>query len=518
MSRSSFSFTSESVSEGHPDKVADQISDAVLDAILAADPRGRVACETLVKTGVVIVAGEVTTTAWVDVEALVRKTVLDIGYDTSDMGFDGASCGVLNIIGKQSPDIAQGVDRKDERKQGAGDQGLMFGYATNETDVLMPAPITLAHRLVKRQAQVRKNGKLPWLRPDAKSQVTLRYENDKPVGLEAVVLSTQHSDDISTKQLREAVMEEILKPVLPAKWIDKRNSGTTSIPPRFVIGGPVGDCGLTGGKSLSTPMADSRATAVAASSGKDPSKVDRSAPMPRATWPRTSWPRDWPIAVKFRSPTPSAWPSRPPSWWRPSARENSDARLTQLVRAHFDLTPFGLRGWDLARPIYQKPLLTAISAARKKNSAGSEPTRLKRSPRNLKQRALPKPPLRSRIVMNAAIKAQADFIVKDLKCSRLGTQGNQNCRTEMPGSWRFATSSPHSSRCGARITGSLHMTIQTAVLIETLNVLGAQVRWASCNIYSTQDHAWPRSRPGGTGVRGEGRVLGRILGLYASHL
>ena len=192
-----FSFTSESVSEGHPDKVADQISDAVLDAILAADPRGRVACETLVKTGVVIVAGEVTTSAWVDVEALVRKTVLDIGYDTSDMGFDGASCGVLNVIGKQSPDIAQGVDRKDERKQGAGDQGLMFGYASNETDVLMPAPITLAHRLVKRQAEVRKNGKLPWLRPDAKSQVTLRYEDNKPVGLEAVVLSTQHSDEVA---------------------------------------------------------------------------------------------------------------------------------------------------------------------------------------------------------------------------------------------------------------------------------------------------------------------------------
>ena len=212
-----FLFTSESVSEGHPDKVADQISDVVLDAILAVDARGRVACETLVKTGVVIVAGEVTTSAWVDVEALVRKTVLDIGYNTSDMGFDGASCGVLNLIGKQSPDIAQGVDRKDERKQGAGDQGLMFGYASNETDVLMPAPITLAHRLVKRQAQVRKSGKLAWLRPDAKSQVTLRYEDSRPVGLEAVVLSTQHSPDVSTKALREAVMEEILKPVLPPK-------------------------------------------------------------------------------------------------------------------------------------------------------------------------------------------------------------------------------------------------------------------------------------------------------------
>ncbi len=215
-------FTSESVSEGHPDKVADQISDAVLDAILRDDPRGRVACETLIKTGVVVVAGEVTTTAWVDVEALVRRTVLDIGYNSSDMGFDGASCGVVNIIGKQSPDIAQGVDRKDERKQGAGDQGLMFGYATNETDVLMPAAITLAHKLVKKQADVRKKGKLDWLRPDAKSQVTLRYEDDKPVGIEAVVLSTQHSPDISTKALREAVMEEILEPVLPKKWIDKR--------------------------------------------------------------------------------------------------------------------------------------------------------------------------------------------------------------------------------------------------------------------------------------------------------
>src|ERR1700729_2448941 len=275
MSRS-FSFTSESVSEGHPDKVADQISDAVLAAILLADPRGRVACETLVKPGVVIVAGEVTTSAWVDVEAIVRKTVLEIGYDTSDMGFDGASCGVLNIIGKQSPDIAQGVDRKDERKQGAGDQGLMFGYATNETDVLMPAPITLAHRLVKRQAQVRKNGKLPWLRPDAKSQVTLRYENDKPVGLEAVVLSTQHSDDISTKQLREAVMEEILKPVLPAKWIDKRTKYHINPTGRFVIGGPVGDCGLTGRKIIVDTYGGSARHGGGAFSGKDPSKVDRS--------------------------------------------------------------------------------------------------------------------------------------------------------------------------------------------------------------------------------------------------
>ena len=270
-------FTSESVSEGHPDKVADQISDVVLDAILREDPRGRVACETLVKTGVVIVAGEITTSAWVDVEALVRKTVLDIGYNSSEMGFDGASCGVLNIIGKQSPDIAQGVDRKDERRQGAGDQGLMFGYATDETDVLMPAPITLAHRLVKRQAQVRKSGKLPWLRPDAKSQVTLRYEDHEPVGLEAVVLSTQHDPEISTKSLREAVMEEILKPVLPPKWVDKRTKYHINPTGRFVIGGPVGDCGLTGRKIIVDTYGGYARHGGGAFSGKDPSKVDRSA-------------------------------------------------------------------------------------------------------------------------------------------------------------------------------------------------------------------------------------------------
>src|SRR3981081_3194027 len=289
MSRS-FSFTSESVSEGHPDKVADQISDAVLDAILAADPKGRVGCgnpvktgvggvarERGVKTGVVIVAGEVTTTAWVDVEAIVRKTVLDIGYDTSDMGFDGASCGVLNIIGKQSPDIAQGVDRKDERKQGAGDQGLMFGYATNETDVLMPAAITLAHRLVKRQAQVRKSGKLAWLRPDAKSQGTLLYEESRPVGLEAGVLSTQHSPEVSTKALREAVMEEILKPVLPPKGVDQLTKNHINPTGGFGIAGPVGDCGLTGRKIIVDTYGGDARHGGGAFSGKDPSKVDRSA-------------------------------------------------------------------------------------------------------------------------------------------------------------------------------------------------------------------------------------------------
>ncbi len=277
MSSNSFLFTSESVAEGHPDKVADQISDAVLDAILAEDKRARVACETLVKTGCVIVAGEITTSAWVDLEAIVRRTVLRIGYDDSEMGFDGASCAVINIIGKQSPDIAQGVDRKDPRKQGAGDQGLMFGYASNETDVLMPAPITYAHRLVKKQADVRRGRKLPWLRPDAKSQVTFRYEHDRPVGIEAVVLSTQHSPEIGQRALREAVMEEIILPVLPKRWIDKRTKFHINPTGKFVIGGPVGDCGLTGRKIIVDTYGGYARHGGGAFSGKDPSKVDRSA-------------------------------------------------------------------------------------------------------------------------------------------------------------------------------------------------------------------------------------------------
>jgi len=352
----SFSFTSESVSEGHPDKVADQISDAILDAIILADPRGRDACETLVKTGVVIVAGEVTTSAWVDVEAIVRKTVLDIGYDTSDMGFDGASCGVLNVIGKQSPDIAQGVDRKDARKQGAGDQGLMFGYATNETDVLMPAAITLAHRLVKRQAQVRKSGKLPWLRPDAKSQVTLRYEDDVPVGLEAVVLSTQHSDDISTRHLREAVMEEILKPVLPKKWLDKRTRYHINPTGRFVIGGPVGDCGLTGRKIIVDTYGGFARHGGGAFSGKDPSKVDRSAAYAARYVAKNIVAAG--LAARCEVQVSYAIGVAEPTSIMVETFGTGrlpDKRLTQIVRAHFDLTPFGLREMlDLARPIYQK--------------------------------------------------------------------------------------------------------------------------------------------------------------------
>ena len=351
-----FLFTSESVSEGHPDKVADQISDAILDAILAEDKDARVACETLVKTGVAIVAGEVTTNAWVDIEALVRKTVLDIGYNSSDMGFDGASCGVLNVIGKQSGDIAQGVDRKDPRKQGAGDQGLMFGFATRETDVLMPAAITFSHRLVERQAKVRKSGKLAWLRPDAKSQVTLRYENDRPVAIDAVVLSTQHSDDISTKALREAVMEEILLPVLPKKWLHKGTKFHINPTGRFVIGGPVGDCGLTGRKIIVDTYGGFARHGGGAFSGKDPSKVDRSAAYAARYVAKNivaaGLAERCEVQVSYAIGV-----AEPTSIMVETFGTGTLSRdkLTALVRRHFDLTPYGLREMlDLARPIYRK--------------------------------------------------------------------------------------------------------------------------------------------------------------------
>lgn len=270
-------FTSESVSEGHPDKIADQISDAVLDAILEQDPKARVACETYVKTGMVMVGGEVTTSAWVDIEEITRETVREIGYVHSDMGFDADSCAVLNTIGKQSPDINQGVDKEDPKEQGAGDQGIMFGYATNETPILMPAPITYSHLLVKKQAEVRKSGKLDFLRPDAKSQVTFQYDQGKIVGIDAVVLSTQHCDSVTTPDLREAVMEEIIKPVLPAEWINKDTNFFINPTGRFVIGGPMGDCGLTGRKIIVDTYGGAARHGGGAFSGKDPSKVDRSA-------------------------------------------------------------------------------------------------------------------------------------------------------------------------------------------------------------------------------------------------
>lgn len=350
-----FSFTSESVSEGHPDKVADQISDAVLDALLAQDPKSRVACETLVKTGMVILAGEVTTEAWVDLEAVVRKVVCEIGYDHGDIGFDGQSCAVLNAIGKQSADIAMGVDEDDNHEQGAGDQGLMFGYASNETDVLMPAPITYSHLLVKRQAEVRKGKVLPWLRPDAKSQITFRYENNKPVAIDAVVLSTQHSPEISNKALHEAVMDEIILPVLPKEWLHKDTKYFINPTGQFIIGGPVGDCGLTGRKIIVDTYGGMARHGGGAFSGKDPSKVDRSAAyMARyvaknivAAGLAERCEIQVSYAIGVAEPTSITVETFGTS-------KLSEDRLVQIIRDNFDLRPKGLiKMLDLLKPIYQ---------------------------------------------------------------------------------------------------------------------------------------------------------------------
>jgi S-adenosylmethionine synthetase len=350
-------FTSESVSEGHPDKMADQISDAILDAILAEDRHARVAVETLVKTGFAVVAGEVTTSAWIDLEDLVRRVIVDIGYDNSDLGFDGKTCGVLNAIGKQSPNIAQGVDRADDRAQGAGDQGMMFGYASNETDVLMPAPITYAHRLVRRQAEVRKSGELSWLRPDAKSQVTLVYESDKPVGIDAVVLSTQHSPDVDNATIRAGVMECILEPVLPKAWLDDCPRESIHINPtgRFEIGGPLGDCGLTGRKIIVDTYGGMARHGGGAFSGKDPSKVDRSAAYASryvaknivAAGLADRCEIQVSYAIGVAEPTSIAVETF-------GTGRIPEDRLTALVREHFDLTPFGIREMlDLIRPVYR---------------------------------------------------------------------------------------------------------------------------------------------------------------------
>lgn len=350
-----FIFTSESVSEGHPDKVADQISDAVLDAILAQAPNSRVACETLVKTGMVVLAGEITTNAWVDTEELVRKVVCEIGYDHGDIGFDGQSCAVLNAIGKQSADIAMGVDESENHEQGAGDQGLMFGYASNETDVLMPAPITYAHLLVKRQTEVRKNKTLPWLRPDAKSQITFRYENNKPVAIEAVVLSTQHSPEIGVKQLHEAVMDEIILPTLPKEWLHKGTKYFINPTGQFVIGGPVGDCGLTGRKIIVDTYGGMARHGGGAFSGKDPSKVDRSAAymcryvaknivaaeLAERCEIQVSY------AIGVAEPTSISVETF-------GTGKISEDRLVQIIRDNFDMRPKGLIAQlDLLRPIYQ---------------------------------------------------------------------------------------------------------------------------------------------------------------------
>jgi S-adenosylmethionine synthetase len=345
------------VSEGHPDKVADQISDAVLDAMLDQDPHARVACETLVKTGMVIIAGEVTTSAWVDLEDIVRHTVRDIGYNSSDIGFDWESCAVLNAIGKQSQDIAMGVDETENHEQGAGDQGLMFGYASSETDVLMPAPITFSHRLVKRKAEVRKNGTLPWLRPDAKSQVTFRYEGDRPAGIDAVVLSTQHSPDIDMQAIREAVMDEIIKPVLPAKWLDQCPMEHIHINPtgRFVVGGPMGDCGLTGRKIIVDTYGGMARHGGGAFSGKDPSKVDRSAAYAARYVAKNlvaaGLAERCEIQVSYAIGVAEPTSISINTFGTGALDEN---RLVELVRAHFDLRPRGLvKMLDLLRPGYR---------------------------------------------------------------------------------------------------------------------------------------------------------------------
>ena len=347
-------FTSESVSEGHPDKIADQISDAVLDAILTEDPMARVACETFVKTGMVLVGGEINIHAWVDIEKITRDTVRDIGYVSSDMGFDADSCAVLNAIGKQSDDINQGVDRGSREEQGAGDQGLMFGYACNETQELMPAPIMFSHKLVQKQAEVRKSGKLDWLRPDAKSQVTFVYENGQPIGIDAVVLSTQHSDNIDTPSLREAVMEEIIKPVLPEQWITPATQFHINPTGRFVIGGPVGDCGLTGRKIIVDTYGGMARHGGGAFSGKDPSKVDRSAAYAGryvaknivAAGLADKCEIQVSYAIGVVEPTSISINTF-------GTGKVSDDVITRLVREHFDLRPYGLiQMLDLERPIY----------------------------------------------------------------------------------------------------------------------------------------------------------------------
>jgi S-adenosylmethionine synthetase len=350
-------FTSESVSEGHPDKLADQISDAVLDAIIAQDKRARVACETLVKTGVAIVAGEVTTSAWVDLEALVRKVIVDVGYNSSYVGFDGATCGILNIIGKQSPDINQGVDRKSPEEQGAGDQGLMFGYACDETAELMPAPIYYSHRLVEQQSKVRKAKKspLPWLRPDAKSQVSLRYRDGVAVGVDAVVLSTQHDPSVKYKTLKEGVMEEIIKPVIPAKWISKATKIHINPTGSFIIGGPVGDCGLTGRKIIVDSYGGFARHGGGAFSGKDPSKVDRSAAYAARYVAKNIVAAG--LAARCEVQVSYAiGVAEPTSIFITSfgTGKLSDTQLEKLVRKHFDLRPYGIiKMLDLIHPMYQ---------------------------------------------------------------------------------------------------------------------------------------------------------------------
>ncbi|RUR28445.1 methionine adenosyltransferase [Legionella qingyii] len=349
-------FTSESVSEGHPDKIADQISDAILDAILMQDPAARVACEVFVKTGMVLVGGEITTKAWVDVEAVTRQVVKDIGYNSSQMGFDWESCAVLSAIGKQSPDIAQGVDNKETKMLGAGDQGLMFGYASRETDVYMPAPIAYAHRLMEKQAHLRKSGTLPWLRPDAKCQITLKYERGIPVEVDTVVFSTQHAAEIEYNDLVEAVREEIIKTTLPREWLTHKTRYFINPTGRFVIGGPLGDCGLTGRKIIVDTYGGMARHGGGCFSGKDPSKVDRSAAYAArhvaknivAAGLADKCELQISYAIGVAEPTSIFVETF-------GTGRLSDGEIIELINSHFDLTPQGIIEYhDLLRPIYKQ--------------------------------------------------------------------------------------------------------------------------------------------------------------------
>jgi len=349
-------FTSESVSEGHPDKIADQISDAVLDAVIKEDPNSRVACETLVKSGMILVAGEISTNAWADIERLARDVVKDIGYTNPHYGFEAESCVVLNAIGRQSPDIALGVDHRKDKKLGAGDQGLMFGYASNETDVFMPAPIIYAHRLLKRHAKLRKEKVLPWLRPDAKSQITFHYKDGRPVGIDCVLLSTQHDPDISLKDIREAVIEEIVKPVLPEKWITDKTRYLVNPTGRFVLGGPVADCGLTGRKIIVDTYGGMARHGGGAFSGKDPSKVDRSAAYAAryvaknivAAGLADQCEVQLSYAIGVAEPTSI-------SVYTFGTEKVSEEEILKRIRANFDLTPSSIiETLDLLKPIYKK--------------------------------------------------------------------------------------------------------------------------------------------------------------------
>jgi S-adenosylmethionine synthetase len=349
-------FTSESVTEGHPDKIADQISDAILDGILSQDPKARVACETFVKTGMVLVGGEITTKAWVDVEDITRNVIKDIGYNSSEMGFDWESCAVLQAIGKQSADIAQGVDNEATKVLGAGDQGMMFGYATRETDVYMPAPIAYSHRLMEKHAELRKNGTIPWLRPDGKCQITMRYDNGKPVFIDTIVFSTQHADNVSQKDITNAVIEEIIKPVIPAEWLNKNTRFLINPTGRFVIGGPLGDCGLTGRKIIVDTYGGMARHGGGCFSGKDPSKVDRSAAYAVrhvaknivAAGIADKCEIQVSYAIGMHEPTSICVETF-------GTGHLSDDAIVDLIRTHFDLTPQGIiNHHQLLRPIYRK--------------------------------------------------------------------------------------------------------------------------------------------------------------------